>query len=184
MMARYLFALVLDLNSNDKKERHLIGVTVGETTYFYMEIEQKRALDFMVAAKQELPNKPVIPSVEIRKLRARLLLEEVCEHVNGLGLSVFDEKGNQIILDNLTFVADQEPDLIEIVDGISDIKVIVNGTANSCGVDLEPIDVEVYKTNMAKFGPGGYMREDGKWIKPLLWQAPNIKAILEEQRNK
>jgi hypothetical protein len=28
------------------------------------------------------------------------------------------------------------------------------------------------------------MRDDGKWIKPLLWQAPNIEAILEEQRNK
>ena len=184
-MVRYLFALVLDSNSNDKKERHLIGVTVGETTYFYMEIEQKRALDFMVAAKQDVPNKPVIPSVETRKLRARLLLEEVCEHIYGLGLSAYDERGNEVILDNLTFeLGDQEPDLVEIVDGISDIKVIVNGTANSCGVDLEPIDVEVYKTNMAKFGPGGYMREDGKWIKPLLWQAPNIEAILEEQRNK
>lgn len=135
----------------------------------------------MTAAKQEVPKKPTIPDENTRILRGRLLMEEVWEHIEGLGLSVFAEDGSEVFLNNLTFKNTKQPDLVEIIDGVGDIKVIVNGTANSCGVDLEEVDIAIYETNMAKFGPGGYMREDGKWIKPLLWQAPNILEILEKQ---
>jgi hypothetical protein len=34
---------------------------------------------------------------------------------------------------------------------------------------------------MAKFGPGGYKRSDGKWCKPPNWKKPDLKAIIEQQ---
>ena len=48
---------------------------------------QKQVRDWMSAFGQETPDKPGIPSLEVRKLRAKLILEEALETiVNGLGV--------------------------------------------------------------------------------------------------
>lgn len=39
---------------------------------------------------------------------------------------------------------------------------------------------EVDRSNLAKFGPGGRRREDGKWVKPDDWQPPDIKGVLQK----
>lgn len=44
----------------------------------------------------------------------------------------------------------------------------------------EKILEEVDASNLAKFGPGGRRREDGKWLKPDDWQPPRIQEVLAE----
>lgn len=151
-----------------------------------MDINQKRVKDFMVAAKQSIPDGPFEPDENTRYLRVKLLLEEVSEHIKGLGFNLYKvdpDTGAESFVD-LEFLTPKNElpfDLEEVVDGIADVKVIVDGTALACGVDMEPIDEAVYDSNMAKFGPGGYSRADGKWVKPPDWQPPDIKRILSRQ---
>lgn len=44
-----------------------------------MNKEQKQVREFMQVFGQECPQKPIIPSLEIRKLRAKLIMEEALE---------------------------------------------------------------------------------------------------------
>jgi predicted HAD superfamily Cof-like phosphohydrolase len=147
-----------------------------------MDKNQERVLKFMQAAGQHTPNKVYTPDANTRMLRARLLLEEVNELIEAMGLScTYGEHSEVINLEKVKFIEDKPVDLAEVADGIADIKVISDGTAIAFGIDMEPVDLEVYESNMSKFGPGGYMREDGKWMKPPTWKAPNIEAIILAQ---
>ena len=73
-------------------------------------------------------------------------------------------------------------DITAIADGIADLLYVVYGTAVSCGIDIEPIFEEVHRSNMTKVG--GHKRTDGKWIKPLTYEPPNLGPILIKQASK
>lgn len=135
---------------------------------------QRRVEEFMKLVGQDLPAKPVIPSLEVRRLRATLILEEALETIKGLGFSVSQPHDCA----PLKIQEDGEPDLIEIVDGCADISVVTIGTLSSCGVADAAVLAEVDINNIAKFGPGGYRREDGKWVKPPGHKPPDIAGIL------
>jgi len=149
--------------------------------------------EFMLKAGQDVPDKPCIPSEEVRLLRAKLIFEEcVRELINkGLGVSVYmdcsdDDEGpyQQDITHkgaDLKFAADKEPDMIEVVDGCCDGKVVTTGTLSAFGIADHLPQQEVDESNLMKFGTGGYRREDGKWIKPNDWQPPDWDSILREQ---
>ena len=116
----------------------------------------------MQKAGQECPDKPTIPSLEVRKLRARLILEEALETVEfGLGIKVVatvnDCGANYCgaILD-LEFETSggREPDMIELADGMADLQYVNLGTAVACGINLEPIFEEVCRSNDSKFWSG------------------------------
>ena len=133
---------------------------------------------FMEKAGQDLPKSPIIPSLEVRTLRATLILEEALETVEALGFSVTID-GKSIY--RYMLKPNRKPDLVEIADGCADISVVTYGTALACGLDMEPIVDLVDKSNLEKFGPGGYKRDDGKWVKPANWEAPKIKEELVKQ---
>lgn len=139
-----------------------------------------RILKFMQLAEQEIPDAPCIPSAEVRLLRAKLIMEEALETIEALGVKA-DCEGCQISMNGIEFYTHGEPDLVEIVDGVCDISVVSLGTLLACGCTDLPFLHEVDESNLRKFGPGGYRREDGKWIKPPDWQPPNITGILKEQ---
>ena len=123
---------------------------------------RKQVREFMVAAGQDLPGKPTIPSMDVAKLRTKLVLEEVLE------------------LTDATF-GQNEPNMVEIADALADLDYVVEGMRLALGIDGKPIADEVHRSNMAKFGPGSWKREDGKQMKPPDWTPPNIAKILEEQ---
>ena len=102
---------------------------------------------------------PKIPPMKIFKLRYSLIEEEMRETLDALFID----------------------DLEGIADGICDSIVVLLGTAISYGIDIRRIWNEVHKSNMAKIGGG--KREDCKSLKPEGWEPPNIKELLEEQRN-
>ncbi len=70
-------------------------------------------------------------------------------------------------------------DIVAVADGAADLKYAVNYAANCFGIDLEPIETEVQRSNMSK--KGGYKREDGKWIKPDTYSPADLEPIIAKQ---
>lgn len=70
-------------------------------------------------------------------------------------------------------------DLVEAADALCDIIYVVMGAAVTWGIDLGPLMEEVHQSNMAK--EGGGFKNNGKVKKPVGWQPPRIKELLEEQ---
>jgi len=119
--------------------------------------------DFHQAFGQRIGEKPELPSIEERKLRIKLLDEEVFEYTD----------------------AEYADDLVEIADALADIIYIACGTAVSYGIPLDDVFAEVHRSNMAKLVDGKVIRrEDGKVQKPEGWTAPDIKSVLEKSHLK
>jgi predicted HAD superfamily Cof-like phosphohydrolase len=128
--------------------------------------------EFMEAGNQTCPTNPFIPSVEIRLLRAKLIMEEAVETANALGFRV------QLIHESLEFTDCYDPDLEEIADGCADLKVVTVGTEIACGINGMPIFKEVMRSNMTKDFSGA-KRPDGKILKGATYEPPNIEQFLK-----
>ncbi len=150
-------------------------------------IHQEKVEQFMKLAGQEVPDRPNEPSKEVRILRAKLIFEEAMETImKGLGVCIGVSGSTEEMLRKITnmefeFDAHQPFNLIETVDGCCDLKVVTTGTLSACGVHDLQCQIAVDSNNLAKFGPGSYRREDGKWIKPPGHAAPNFQQILDSQ---
>lgn len=109
--------------------------------------EQANVRDWMKAFGQETPEKPEIPSLEVRKLRAKLILEEALETLEGLGFKLNDPcTGLQFnIMAALNHCSIVKPNLTEILDGCEDLKVVTEGTLIACGLVTPNEDPEVYE---------------------------------------
>ncbi len=143
---------------------------------------QRRVEEFMRLAKQTVPEKPVIPGRDVRYLRAKIIFEEALETIEGLGFSVVVTGGHRVLSKDCYDLSSDghiPPDLVEIVDGCADLRVVTTGTLSACGVPDRLVQFEVDQNNLAKFGPGGYRREsDGKWMKPPGHKPPRVKEII------
>lgn len=137
---------------------------------------------FMRAATQATPELPVMPPDDVRLLRVKLIIEEALELAAAYGVKVtvmgdvthfhLEEPANEIPeIDRLT----------DAYDAVLDLKVVVVGTGIAQGTQLAEGWDAVHASNMAKFGPGGYRRPDGKWMKPPGWQKPDLKSIILRQ---
>ena len=117
---------------------------------------------FMVKAQQlnEIGFNEVFWSDPERRLRRKLLTEEYNEYRT----------------------AENQSDLVEIVDGLLDVIVIAWGTIlKYVGPEKAKAAArEVYLSNLKKvLGEGlPIFREDGKVIKPEGWEPPNIAGVL------
>jgi predicted HAD superfamily Cof-like phosphohydrolase len=138
---------------------------------------QERVEAFMAKANQAVPDRPTMPDSETRKFRAKIILEETLETIEALGMKVVSRGLAEFVIEE----SSQPPDLNEIIDGCADIHVVTTGTLSACGVADEALMVEVDNNNLAKFGPGSYRREDGKWMKPPDHKPPDIERIVKEQ---
>lgn len=113
-------------------------------------------------------------SIDERLLRGKLLLEEVMEYLTkGLGLTVgvnndmedigsfIDGRCEYVILDGddpilaLTHREGSVMDPIEIVDGLSDINVVIHGSAHVHGFNLDLATEIVHESNMSKLDADG-----------------------------
>lgn len=117
-----------------------------------------------------------MPSLEVRRLRAGLIMEEAVETVKALGFEV------AMVYESFLFEESGEPDLVEIADGCADLRVVTTGTLSACGIDDKALQNEVDRNNLLKVGPGSRIREDGKVMKPLGHEPPDIRGILQQQR--
>jgi predicted HAD superfamily Cof-like phosphohydrolase len=145
--------------------------------------EQKNVKTFMTLAGQSTPDKPTIPNRDVLVLRIRLILEELLELAAASGVKMFVGDKELQSTDDVGLIVDayKAPDLEAIVDAVTDLDYINLGTAVAYGLDLEPFQIEVNRSNMSKF-IDGYRREDGKWIKGKSYSPADLKPILEEQK--
>ena len=138
---------------------------------------------------QDTPDELTIPSADTRKLRAKLIIEEALETIASLGVRVIwdgelEPGGLDLREDTIRFSCFDnnnqrlKPNIIGIADGCADISVVTIGTLIACGIpDVELLRM-VDENNLAKFGPGSYLREDGKWVKPPDHKPPNIAGYI------
>lgn len=141
----------------------------------------------MQFAGQTTRHKPTLPSPEERLLRARLILEEALETIQGLGFGLRcaqeDPNVGYELLDMVDFAFDEVDggDLIEVADGCADLSVVTIGTLIACGIPDQALLELVDKNNLAKFGEGGRRDEKtGKWIKPPGHQPPDVVGLLNK----
>jgi predicted HAD superfamily Cof-like phosphohydrolase len=129
----------------------------------------------------------VIPPLEVRKMRAKLLLEEYLETIHAMGLRVACGLGSippRFVLESteqVEFITQntQAPDLEKIVDGACDTIYVATGLLMSCGVPDVPHLDAVALANAAKFRDGQLppMSEAGKYLKPAGWRAPDHQSV-------
>lgn len=115
---------------------------------------------FMKLGGQEVPPSPTIPSLEVRRLRAKLIFEEALETIHALGLIIIfsdcvnsDEYATDSLHKNFKYeiVGANNPILEQIVDGCCDLRVVTTGTLSACGIkDLQPQEM-VDANNLEKF---------------------------------
>ena len=75
-------------------------------------------------------------------------------------------------------------DEVEQLDALIDILVVTIGAIHSAGFDAEAAWKEVMRTNFAKIDhETGKVRKrgDGKVLKPLGWEPPNLKEFVEKK---
>ncbi len=80
-------------------------------------------------------------------------------------------------------VAIDNNDKVETLDALIDILVVTIGAIHSMGADAEGAWKEVMRTNFAKIDKDTgkvRKREDGKVLKPLGWEPPNLKSFVSK----
>lgn len=121
---------------------------------------------FMQTMEQDTPSSPTIPSVEVRKLRAKLILEEALETITkGLGIdikfmsskceSVYSyELLEQLNNNECRIFEDKSVDMVELLDGLIDLDVVGRqGTAIAFGFSEQLMDKasdEISRSNLTK----------------------------------
>jgi predicted HAD superfamily Cof-like phosphohydrolase len=104
---------------------------------------------------------PTMPAKKIQELRVRLLQEE---------------------LDELK-QANEDGDIVEVGDALTDILYILLGTACEYGLidKMEDMWDLVHRNNMNKLWPDGkvHKREDGKVIKPEGFEKVELKTLFQ-----
>lgn len=136
---------------------------------------QLRIENMMNLYGQTVPAGPVLPDEDVRRLRAKLILEEALETIAALGFDIeIDESGFDI--ENVNFVGNFKQNLVSIIDGCIDTRVVVTGTLSACGVPDNPYQWIVDMNNLEKL-KGGHRRADGKWVKPVGFVGPTDSII-------
>lgn len=133
-----------------------------------------RIKTFMKLAGQETPEEPITPSLEIRKLRAKLILEEALETIYALGFEIEQQDNHKFWMNEVTHF-----NQIEVVDGCCDISVVTIGTLIACGVPDDIFLREVDQNNIEKI-QNSTIRDDGKLVKDPDHKPPKIQEILEK----
>jgi len=129
----------------------------NQTRRSCMMYEQVCVEDFHKEFNISIESKPCIPSEKNSKLRVELIEEELTELKDAL----------------------EAKDVVEVADALGDLMYVVLGCAVSCGIDVEPVFMEIHRSNMTK--KGGYKAENGKWMKPDTFVKPNLLPILIQQ---
>jgi len=117
--------------------------------------------EFMTTFGQEVKLKPELPDEETVALRVDLIEEELKELMSAL-------------------YRDEDVDLVEVADALTDILYVTYGAGHAFGIDLDKCFAEVQASNMSKLGTDGnpIYREDGKVLKGPKFFKPKLDKVL------
>lgn len=124
---------------------------------------------------------PTVPELERRKLRIKLIFEELLELIDASGLELRAD-GRLLVGQTLSLLeVSKNIDLVEAADAITDLRYVVDGTSLEWGVPLEKCLREVHRSNMSKLGEDGkpVLRQDGKVLKGPGYTPPRLDLVLE-----
>lgn len=139
---------------------------------------QQKVEQFIELAKNvplPLPDKPKLASIGVRKLCARLILEEALETIrDGLRLDSFTlvedaGKVNWYDIDDMAVIGEEkigdDEKLALLADGCFDLHYVTTFAMSACGIPDSGQQL-VDDNNLAKFGEGHRLAVDGKLIPP------------------
>ena len=131
--------------------------------------------------QQTLPAVPyTVPCEYVRRLRAKLILEEAIETINGLGFTVkaMSDAADISIVPSFASRPASWQYMEAVIDGCVDTIYVATGTLAAYGVPDLPHIVEVNRANDAKF-PGGKatLNDIGKFQKPKDWVGPDHAKV-------
>ena len=92
--------------------------------------------------------------------------------------NLIEEEFNELV------TAETGDNQVEQLDALIDILVVTIGAIHSMGADAEGAWKEVMRTNFAKIDKDTgkvRKREDGKVLKPMGWEPPNLKPFLTKE---
>lgn len=123
-----------------------------------MNIIQQQVLEFHRAFGAYYQISPGFPPLTVVALRLKLINEEYIELLEAV----------------------EKRDLIGVADALGDLNYVSFGTALAFGLDMQPIQDEIHRSNMTKLGLDGkpIVREDGKIIKGPNFELPNLRKII------
>jgi hypothetical protein len=132
----------------------------------------------MMACGQTVRQQPVSSglSANERMLRIRLLLEEVHELADAIGVS--------FRLPELHSGVTEEYPIREVcaLDALTDITYVLLGTYHTLGLGALAVPAfdEVHSSNMSKIDQDGtvHRRDDGKILKPDTYRPADLKKVL------
>lgn len=141
---------------------------------------REQVTEFHRAFGVPVHNTPRIPDKRRIQLRLRLIAEEFCELLAACGGAVSSLSIDKLLAQSIEELNAGEPDLVEIADGLADLRVVICGTELEFGIDGEDVLAEVMASNLSKIGSS--IREDGKVMKdaPGFFR-PDIAARLKKQ---
>ena len=139
-----------------------------------------RLIEFHTAMGQPVLTRPQVPPVDRVKLRLRLVFEETVELIEacaGVGSKL--DAVRDLMAEVIDKIEARDVRLVDVADALEDIHSVVEGTNLEFGIDSRPIAAAVHAANMAK--AHGPVRADGKRLKPVGWQPPDIAGELRQQ---
>jgi len=153
-----------------------------------MNVQERQALvrDFHRMTSEPINSTPETPDTIQASLRVALLVEEVLELAEALGvrvhLTISPEPSSyegDIHFNRLRFINEGEPKLVDAVAALRDIEYLVHGTELVLGVAdaTDETFLEVHRSNMEK-KPVDYGK---KAVKPPGWKPPQIAAVLRKR---
>ena len=148
--------------------------------------------EFMRRCDQDVAAYPQLPTDEVRKLRIRLMVEELLGAIDPEEFANADanqyiellikNKSNELIASML------KGDLVGVADGLADVLYVVIGTAVAYGIDIQEVFDEVHRSNLSKTVWNEDLQrytiekdEFGKGIKPDTYSPADIPPIIERQ---
>lgn len=82
-----------------------------------------------------------------------------------------------------TKAANENNDIIELMDGFCDVRFVLDGLIAQCGIKEDLFNEcykEVYRSNMTKLVEGEFSFKDGKVTKLVSYEPPAISRILTD----
>ena len=125
----------------------------------------------------------IMPNQEQRKLRIRLMLEELLETITALGFKIAPKSPVISSVNDVDILLhpNDKQNLENVIDGCCDLIYVTTGTMWSCGVPDKRHLIEVSTANESKFPDGKPIVDPntGKYLKPDDWVPPNHTLVQE-----
>lgn len=142
------------------------------------------ARQFHQIYEQPIATSPCIPSFDQRKLRVKLILEELEEfaissHIESPAVIEAFQQLNCSI-DRVPRNEGETANIIYAADALGDLDYVVAGGNLVWGIPAERVMAEIHRSNLSKLGADGrpIKREDGKVIKGPGFFEPNLKKVI------